>query len=349
MSKTIRIAVLDGFTLADVPIQRCVVEHAGEQAKGAVSHGVSDDSLDWGQLAKLGDLDVYGHTLESQIIERAKGAQILLTNKVVLTESTLCQLPSLRYVGVLATGVNNVDLQAASDLGITVTNVPAYSTDSVAQHVFALLLELIHATAAHSRLAADGTWSRHQHFSYCVAPISELAGKTLGIVGVGAIGSRVAKIGTALGMGIVAAHQSSMAAVRIDGVNIDWLPLEEMLALADVVTLHCPLTDQTRHLINAPRLAMMKRSAILINTGRGPLIDEAALAEGLHQGRLAGAGLDVLSVEPPPLDHPLLDAPGCVITPHIAWASVEARRRLMDQAVRNVQAFVAGAPINVVT
>jgi glycerate dehydrogenase len=271
----------------------------------------------------------------------------VLTNKTPLPAATLRELPGLRYVGVLATGVNIVDLAAAKGLGVTVTNVPGYSTASVAQHVFAMLLELTNRVAEHAAAVRSGHWTRCGDFAFYLGPLTELEGKVMGIVGLGAIGSRVATIAQALGMRTLAwARPGTTAAPAVPGV--ERLPLEALLAQSDVVTLHCPLTEATRHLMNHGRLALMKPSAVLINTGRGPLIDEPALAQALREGRLSGAALDVLSVEPPPADHPLLREPGCLITPHNAWASVEARRRLMQLAADNLQAFIAGRPIHVV-
>ncbi|HEX7010261.1 MAG TPA: D-2-hydroxyacid dehydrogenase [Phycisphaeraceae bacterium] len=327
-----RIVVLDGYTLT--PAQPGYKPPPGE--------------LDWEPLTSLGELIVHDRTPTEEVVAHAQGAPIVLTNKTVIDAKAIQSLPELRYIGVLATGTNIVDLDAARQRGIPVTNVPGYSTASVAQHVFALLLELATHTAAHAQAVREGQWSRCPDFSFTVAPIVELAGKTLGIVGLGAIGKQVARIGHAMGMKIAAAHQSSMRQVDLPGIAIDWMPVDDLFAHADVITLHCPLTDQTRGLVNAQRLGRMKPTAYLINTGRGPLVDESALAEALAQGRLAGAGLDVLSTEPPPPDNPLLGAPRCVITPHIAWASYEARQRLMRIAADNIRAFLDGRAVNVV-
>jgi len=327
-----RIVVLDGYTTS--PLQ------PGERS------AIGEPS--WDELAKLGELTVHPRTAPDQIVARAKGARIVLTNKVPLDRATIQQLPELAYVGVLATGVNVVDLEAAREAGVTVTHIPGYSSDSVAQHVFALLLELVVQPGAHHRAVQDGQWSSGSDFSFTVVPTMELAGKTLGIVGLGAIGQRVARIGAAMGMNVAAAHQRSMNEVTIPGLEIDWQPLERLLARADVLTLHCPLTEQTERMINRARLGRMKRGTCLINTGRGGLLDEGAVAEALRTGHLAGAGLDVLSQEPPPADNPLLRAPRCVITPHMAWATVEARNRLMAIAVDNLRRFQQDQPINVV-
>ena len=336
MTQRPKIVVLDGFTLTR------------RSAEPGVVVGPADPSHPtWETLEALGDLKVYDRSEAHQVIERAENAQVILTNKVPITSDALASLPEVQYIGVLATGVNNVDLEAARERGVVVTNVPAYSTASVAQHVFALLLELVHHTGANDQAARDGTWAKNVDFSFSVDAMTELDGKTLGIVGLGAIGRRVAQIAAAMGMKIAAAHQSSMDRVRVDGVaDIRWLTIDDLVAQADVVTLHCPLTPQTHGLINADRLSRMKSTAILINTGRGPLVDEPALAEALHDRVIAGAGLDVLTSEPPPADHPLLAAPRCVISPHVAWATVEARGRLMKQAVANVAAFLNGSPVH---
>lgn len=325
-----RIVVLDGHTL--VPA-------------GGPSH---EATIDWGPLEALGDLTVYDRSTATQAVTRAADTPIVLTNKTPLPASTLAQLPGLRYIGVLATGVNVVDVAAANQRQIVVTNVPGYGTDSVAQHVFALLLELTNHTAEHNRAACDGRWARGPDFSFTVRPVTELAGKTLAVVGLGSIGRRVAQIGSALGLRIAATHPSNKKSA-VPGVDIRWLPLDDLVAAADVLTLHCPLTEATRHLIDARQLSRMKRSAVLINTGRGGLIDEAALARALVENRIKAAGLDVLDTEPPPADHPLLNAPRCVVTPHIAWASVQAKRRLIDHVARNIESFLAGTPVNVVT
>lgn len=323
---------------------------------GRPMHG---GDLDWSALEQLGDLTVHDRTNPDQLLARAADAHCLLTNKVVLDARVMAVLPALRYIGVTATGVNVVDLDAARRRGITVTNVPAYSTASVAQHVFALLLELVSHVAAHDAAVRDtgehaardprGGWPACPDFSFTVAPITELAGKRLGIVGLGDIGQAVARIGAAFGMPILAADaQRSRPTLDLPTGLVQWMPLDDLFAHADILSLHCPLTDATRRLVNHHRLVRMKPSAMLINTGRGPLVDEDALAAALHEGRIAGAGLDVLSTEPPAPDNPLLHAPRCFITPHVAWASVEARRRLMRTVVDNLYAFVQGRPVNVV-
>ncbi|MFO1451336.1 MAG: D-2-hydroxyacid dehydrogenase [Opitutaceae bacterium] len=300
-------------------------------------HTLNPGDLSWEPLQALADCRIHPRTSPAEIVTRSAGAELLLTNKTPLTAATLAALPAVRYIGVLATGFNVVDVAAARARGIPVANVPAYGTQSVAQHVFALLLELTQHTGAHAASVRAGRWAQSPDFCYWDSPLIELAGKTLGIVGSGRIGSAVARIAEAFGMTVVFARRSGGRA-----------ELESVLRRADVVSLHCPLTDETKHLINATTLGWMKPSALLINTSRGPLIDDAALAEALNQGRIAGAGLDVLSTEPPPAGHPLFSAQNCLITPHIAWATASARRRLLDTAVENVRAFLAGKPVNVV-
>jgi glycerate dehydrogenase len=279
------------------------------------------------------------------VIARLADAEIVLTNKTPLATETLAALPKLRLISVLATGVNVVDVAAAKAQGITVCNVPAYSTPGVAQAVFALLLELTNRTGHHSDSVHAGRWSAGPDFSYWDGTLVELAGLTLGVVGYGAIGSAVAAVGRAFGMQILGNRRSAQGPIPDGG---EFVTLDRLFQESDVVTLHCPLTPQTAGLVDATRLAQMKPTAYLINTARGPLVQESHLLDALQAGRLAGAGLDVLSVEPPALDHPLLRAPNCVITPHIAWATRAARQRLIAQSAANIAAFLGGAPVNVV-
>jgi glycerate dehydrogenase len=301
--------------------------------------------LSWGELEQYGELIVYDRTMPADVVGRAQGAEIVLTNKVPLDAATLAGLPELRYIGVMATGYNIVDVAAAKERGIVVANVPAYGTRSVAQMVFALLLELARHVGHHAQTVREGRWSHGPDWSYSDFPLIELDGLTLGIVGYGRIGREVASLGRAFGMDIVATTRRPPA----DGEKaVVFLTLDETFARADVVSLHCPLTPETQGLVNRERLARIKSTAFLINTARGPLVDEAALAEALHEGKIAGAALDVLSVEPPPSDNPLLHAPRCLITPHNAWATTAARRRLMGVLEENVAAFLAGRPQNVV-
>lgn len=302
--------------------------------------------LDWVKLEALGPTVIHDRTPADQIVARAANAEIILTNKTILSRETLDRLPRLRYIGVLATGYNVVDLDAARQRGVPVTNVPTYGTSSVAQMVFAHLLNLTQHVADHSRGVADGRWSQSDDFCYWDTPLVELAGLTMGLVGFGRIGRAVAQIAQAFGMNVLV-YDVTAPPEPPEGVR--FVSLEDVVRQSDVVSLHCPLTPATQKLINAERLALMKPSAILINTSRGPLVDEPALADALNAGRLAGACLDVLSVEPPPADNPLLTAKNCHITPHIAWATQAARQRLLDTAVANVQAFIDGKPRNVVS
>jgi glycerate dehydrogenase len=308
-------------------------------------HTLNPGDLDWNELSALGDCEVFPRTTAAEVIGRAANAEILLTNKVVLDRAILGALPQLRYVGVLATGYNVVDAAAARERGIPVTNVPDYSTRSVAQLTFALLLELAHHVGPHSEAVRSGRWSASPDFCFWDSPLLELDGLTLGIVGFGRIGRGVARLAQAFGLR-VNVYSRTRPSELPEGV--EWLGLEPLLRRSDIVTLHCPLTAETAKLINAERLALLKPGAFLINTSRGPLIDETALAEALNAGRLAGAALDVLSVEPPPPSNPLLAARNCLITPHIAWATKAARQRLVRIAIANLRAYLSGHPQNVV-
>lgn len=305
--------------------------------------------LDWNELRQLGELSVFDNSLPEQVIERCTDAPVVLTNKVVLDRKVLEALPKLRFISVLASGTNVVDLETATKRGVVVSNVPGYSTASVAEHVFALLFALNNRVAEHRAAAEDGRWRDSGQFSYRLGPIRELRGLTFGIVGLGAIGASVAAIASAFGMRVVALERERR---RVSATNeapaVERLPLKELLETSDILSLHCPLTDATRGLINAERLSWMKPTSLLINTGRGPLIDEPALARALQGRQISGAALDVLSVEPPPADHPLLGLPNCIITPHLAWASVQARSRLIAISSENVRAFLRGKPQNVV-
>ncbi|WP_274363123.1 D-2-hydroxyacid dehydrogenase [Paenibacillus thermotolerans] len=315
-----KIVVLDGFTL-------------------------NPGDLSWSALQELGDVTVYERTSPDLIIERAQHAGLVLTNKTPLRGDTLRKLPNLKYIGVLATGYDVVDVEEAAALRIPVTNVPAYSTDSVAQLVFALLLELCHRTGMHSDASRGGEWSSSADFSFWKSELIELTGKTLGIVGMGRIGEQVARIAQAFRMNVVAYTRSGKPS-PVEGVRM--VSLDELVRTSDVVSLHCPLTAETEGMIDSSLLERMKPSAFLINTARGKLIKERDLADALNGGIIAGAALDVLSVEPLPANHPLLAAANCIITPHIAWATREARGRLMEVAAGNVRAFLSGKPVNVV-
>ncbi len=310
-------------------------------------HTLNPGDLDWAPLAALGELEVYERSAPDEVEARVAGAEIALTNKVPFDAARLQRLPQLRYIGLTATGTNVVDLAAARSRGVTVSNVPAYSTASVAEHVFALLLALTRRVEGHASLVRDGGWSVSPDFSFWEGELVELAGRRLGVVGCGAIGRAVIRIGQAFGME-VAAHTAHPERHRAELPGVTFLPLEELLASSDVVSLHCPLTPATEKLLDARRLALLRPGAFLLNTGRGQLVDEAALAAALNAGQLAGAGLDVLAAEPPAADNPLLRACNCLITPHIAWATRAARSRLLAVVVANLAAFMAGAPQNVV-
>lgn len=301
--------------------------------------------LSWETLERLGTCAVYDRTSRHHVVARAADATVVLTNKTVLDATVLAQLPRLRYVGVLATGYNVVDVAAARARDIVVTNVPDYGTPAVAQMTLALLLELTNHVGAHAVSVRAGRWCAAPDFCYWDYPLVELAGLTLGVVGYGRIGRAVARVAAALGMTVLV-HDPVAGAT---GEAVKRVDLDALFRESDVVSLHCPLTAENRHLVNAARLALMKPTALLVNTARGPLVDQAALAAALNEGRLAGAALDVLEVEPPPVDNPLLRAPNCLITPHQAWATRAARQRLMATAVANVRAFLAGQPENVVT
>lgn len=309
-------------------------------------YGLNPGDLSWEELKKLGDLTVYDRTAPSETIERSAGSEILITNKTIIDRGIIEKLPDLRYIGVLATGYNVVDITAAREKEITVTNIPSYSTASVAQMVFSLLLAITNGVEHFTADNRAGRWSRNADFCYWDSPLMELAGKTFGIVGFGNIGSKVAGIALALGMKVMA--QTSKSQEELPTGIEKATGLEHLLKECDVLSLHCPLTESTKHIINATTLAMMKPSAILINTGRGPLVDEIALAAALNSGALRGAGVDVLSCEPPSIDNPLLYARNCYTTPHIGWATTEARQRLMDIAVANVANILKGTPTNVV-
>ncbi|OAM91655.1 D-2-hydroxyacid dehydrogenase [Termitidicoccus mucosus] len=300
-------------------------------------YALNPGDLSWSALEQLGACVIHPRIDAAEIVACARNASALLTNKTPLSAATLEWLPDLRYIGVLATGYNIVDVAAARARGIPVANIPAYGTLSVSQQTFALLLELTQRTGLHAQSVSEGEWTKNDDWCYWKTPLIELAGLTLGIIGDGRIGRATARIGEAFGMIVI---QATRAGGRTE--------LERVLRAADVVSLHCPLTDSTHHLINATTLGWMKPTAYLLNTSRGMLIDEVALAEALNSGQLAGAGLDVLSSEPPPAKHPLLTARNCVITPHIAWATRAARARLLNTAIDNLHAFFAGRPQNVV-
>lgn len=302
--------------------------------------------LSWEPLRKMGALTVYPRTDHEQLHERAKDAEVVFTNKVAFRADDFARLPKLKYIGVLATGFNIIDLDAARTHGVTVTNVPAYSTDSVAQMTFAHILNITNRIGHYTRLNREGKWSGNADFCYWDTPLKEVAGKTLGIVGLGNIGWKVARIAHEFGMDIFAVTSKNSADLP---ECIQKTTLDGLLAVSDILTLHCPLTPDTREIINKASLAKMRQGAILINTSRGPLVNECDVADALHSGRLAGYGADVMCSEPPAADNPLLKEPNAFLTPHIAWATFEARERLVSVATDNLKAFLAGKPQNVVS
>ena len=316
----VRIVILDGYT-------------------------ANPGDLSWKELEALGQLTVYERTKPEETVTRAAEADVVLTNKVVIGRAEMEQLPHLKYIGVLATGYNVVDIKAAHERGVIVTNVPAYSTESVAQMVFAHLLTVTNRTEHYAIQNREGRWTHNPDFSYSDTLLTEIAGKTIGIVGLGNIGKRVAQIALAFGMK-VKAFTSKTAETLPDGIQK--VDMQELFSTADVISLHCPLTDNTKHLINVETIRLMKITAIVINTGRGPLVDDKAVAEALEDKRIAAYCADVLTEEPPRADNPLLKKQNAYITPHIAWATVEARVRLVQIAIKNVRAFLDGTPQNVV-
>ncbi|MEJ6949640.1 D-2-hydroxyacid dehydrogenase [Natronospora cellulosivora (SeqCode)] len=316
-----KIAILDGYTL-------------------------NPGDLSWEGFKALGDVALYDRTPVEKILERAKGARVIIINKTPISRETIEVLPDLKYIGVLATGYNVVDIEAAKEKNIPVCNIPTYGTASVAQFVFALLLELCHHVQKHSDAVKNDEWSECADFCFWKNPLVELSGKTMGIIGFGRIGEQTANIAEAFGMKLIAfdSYQSNQSHRN----NFKWAGLDELLSQADVVSLHCPLFPETKGIINKNKLNKMKKTAFLINTSRGSLVVEQDLADALNNGIIAGAGLDVLALEPASKDNPLLQANNCIITPHIAWATKEARSRLMDLAVENLKSFLEGNPVNVV-
>lgn len=316
-----KIVVLDGYTL-------------------------NPGDLSWNELEKLGDLTVYDRTPGDLVSERSEGADIIFTNKTPVRAEVIKKLNTLKFIGVLATGYNVVDIVTAKERGIIVSNVPGYGTTSVAQFTFALLLELCHRIQKHSDSVFDGRWSESRDFSYWNSPLIELQGKTIGIIGFGDIGSKAGDLATAFGMNIIATGRRRTGQEHRQ--NFKWADLDTLLTESDVVSLHCPLFPETQGLLNAERLRRMKGSSFLLNTSRGPLIVEEDLAEALNNNIIAGAAVDVLSIEPPSPNNPLFKAKNCIITPHMAWATREARQRLMEIAVNNLSEFIKGTPVNIV-
>jgi len=314
-----RIVVLDGYTL-------------------------NPGDLSWNELKSLGECEIYARTPPAEVVKRAADAEIVLTNKTVLNREQILALPKLKYIGVLATGYNIVDVAAARDRNIPVANVPTYGTRSVAQHTFALLLELTQHVGHHAQTVRDGRWTKSLDYCYWDYPLIELDALTMGIIGFGRIGKAVAELAIAFGMKVLATNSSPRQAPA----GIQFVELHTLFRQSDILSLHCPLTPQTTRLVNQERLASMKPTAFLLNTSRGALIDEQALAGALNSGQVAGAAVDVLSVEPPPADNPLLRAKNCIVTPHIAWATRAARSRLMQIAVANIRVFLNGRLQNTV-
>ena len=301
--------------------------------------------LSWDAFEELGELTVYDRTKPEEVVSRCAGCEVVFTNKVVMDAGIMDQLPDLKYIGVLATGTNVIDLEHAGKKGVCVTNIPGYGTDSVVQHILAFILHFSSKVSIHDEAVHQGDWVNSKDFCFTLGTLNELSRATLGIIGLGTIGRKLAKVADAMGMKIIAGHQSSMDRLELP-FEVEWLPVDEVFARADFLSLNCPLTPETEKVVNAERLQKMKNSAVIINTGRGPLVDEQALADALNVGTIAGAGLDVLSAEPPATDNPLLTAKNCVITPHIAWASLQARRRLLAIAAENLSAYLNGDALN---
>lgn len=305
-------------------------------------HAINPGDLSWDCFRAFGEVSYFDRTeTEEDTVARIGDAQIVILNKTAITESVLAACPNIQLICILATGYNVVDIRAAAKRGIPVCNVPGYGTDAVAQFTFALLLELCHHVGHHSQVVHEGKWSRCPDFCFWDTPQMELAGKTMGIIGYGSIGKAVGTIARAFGMKVLAYSRTNRG-------GEEYVTLEELLRQSDVVSLHCPLFPETKGIINADTIALMKDGAILLNTARGPLIDESAVADALHRGKLRGMAADVAAQEPIPGDSPLLHAPNCILTPHIAWAPLEARQRVLDRAVENIRAFLDGHPIHVV-
>ncbi len=320
-TKTMNIVVLDGYTL-------------------------NPGDLSWAELEKLGNLTVYERTSADDIVERAKDAEVVFTNKVPISRATMDKLPNLKFIGVLATGYNIIDTAAAKEKGIPVSNVPGYSTPSVVQLCFAMLFGFTHHVKEHSDAVREGKWAASPDFCFWDYSLIEVSNKTLGIIGFGTIGQQVADVATAFGMNVIAYSRTQTD--QSHRKSFKWVKLEELLAESDFISIHCPLTPETKGLINEKNLSLMKNSAFLINTSRGPIVNDNDLANALNKGLIAGAGIDVLSQEPPQADNPLFTAKNCLITPHIGWATKEARSRLMNITVDNLIAFQSGKPVNLV-
>lgn len=309
-------------------------------------YALNPGDISWEDFETLGEFILYEHTEKEEIIKRAKGADAILTNKTPITRELFVNCPTIKYVGVLATGYNVVDTAAARERGVVVTNVPTYGTDAVAQYAVAMMLELCHHIGEHDRSVKAGDWQRNRNFCYWNYPTIELSGKTLGIIGYGRIGQKLAKIASALGMTIIAYDKYPDADKLCE--NARFGALEELLCQSDFISLNCPLTQENKGIINRKTISMMKDGVYIINTARGPLVNEKDLSDALKSGKVKGAAVDVLSEEPPAHGNVLIDAPNCIVTPHIAWAAKESRIRLMEIAVNNLKAFLDGKPINIV-
>ena len=316
-----KVAILDGYTL-------------------------NPGDLSWKRLEECADVTIYDKTESGEVYERIKECEAVLSNKIVFSKELIARLPHLRYIGVLATGYNVIDIEAAHAAGITVTNIPSYSTDSVAQLVFAFIFQFYWHVKEHSDEVHTGMWSRSEHFCYTSFPVFELTGKTLGIIGFGNIGQKVAALGLAMGMRVVYMNRSQKTLPHLSAAR--QVDLDTVLSESDIISLNAPLNDATKRLINAETLAKVKPHTFIVNTGRGPLVDDEAVAAALRSKKLGGYASDVLSVEPPPADHPLFGCPNCIITPHIAWQTFEARSRLLTIAVDNFKSFLAGKPKNTI-
>jgi len=308
-------------------------------------HGLNPGDLSWDAISKLGEFKLYDRTSQEDVVSRAKDAEVILINKVNITDEIMAQLPKLKYIGVLATGYNVVDIEAASRRGILVSNIPAYSTDSVAQMTFAHILNMVNRVEHYADLNRKGRWSNNPDFCYWDTPLMEISGKTIGILGLGSIGSKVARIAQDFGMDVYAFTSKSSNDLP---TGIQKTAIDGLLSVSDILTLHCPLTSETRELINKESLKKMKHGALLINTGRGQLVNEQDVAEALNSGQLGGYGADVMCEEPPSADNPLFAQPNAFITPHVAWATIEARTRLMNILEENLKSYIGGSPKNIV-
>lgn len=308
-------------------------------------YGLNPGDLSWDAISKLGEFKLYDRTSQEDVVSRAKDAEVILINKVNITDEIMAQLPKLKYIGVLATGYNVVDIEAASRRGVLVSNIPAYSTDSVAQMTFAHILNMVNRVEHYADLNRKGRWSNNPDFCYWDTPLMEISGKTIGILGLGSIGSKVARIAQDFGMDVYAYTSKSSNDLP---AGIQKTAIDGLLSVSDILTLHCPLTSETRELINKESLKKMKHGALLINTGRGQLVNEQDVAEALNSGQLGGYGADVMCDEPPLVDNPLFAQPNAFITPHVAWATIEARTRLMNILEENLKSYIGGSPKNIV-